>query len=473
MTVQQRASGIWHNWPVNVLAGITTSLVIIPDSLAFSFIAGVNPSVGIYTSVIIMFLITFFGARAGMASAAAGSTAVLMTSLVADHGTAYLFSATILTGAIQVAFGFLGVGKWMNFVSRAVVTGFINALAIFIFTAQLNNFQGQPWGLYAMVVATLGIVFLFPRINRTIPSPLVAVAVMTLLTWAFHLPLKRVEDIAQISSILPDFLIPHVPLTWKTVQILLPAAFSLAIVGSTETMLTQDLLDEMMNEKTDKNREIKGQGIANIVTGFFGGMAGCALVAESVLNVKMGGKSRLSTLTSAVFLLALVLVFGKVLSFIPMAALTGVMIMICVKIFDWRSFRSIRIIPKSESFVMFMTMGVALATHNLAFGVFAGVLLQVAMFVYHVSRVTITSEENGTELVYKVMGHLFFGSAPVLRDRIEIPNPGVRVKIDLSRAQIWDHHAEQIIESILDKFERQGREVILIKPESGRSQTQS
>ncbi|MDI4647091.1 SulP family inorganic anion transporter [Cohnella hashimotonis] len=457
----------FSNWKVQVLAGITTSLAVIPDSLAFSFMAGVHPNVGFYTSIIILLVITVLGARGGMISASAGSMAVLMTTLVAGHGLQYLFAATILTGLLQLAMGLLRVGRWMNFVSRAVVTGFINALAIFIFMAQLQNFRGQPWGAFAMAGVTLVIVFLFPRLNKTIPSPLFAVVVMSVAAWAFHIPLQRVSDVAQLSSALPGFGLPQVPLTWETFRVILPYALSLAIVGTTETLLTQDFLDKLTSEKTDKNKEIRGQGIANAASGFFGGMAGCALVAESVLNVKLGGKGRLSMLTAGLFLLSLVLVFGSVLNYIPMSVLAGVMIMICVQIFDWGSLKNIRRIPKSETTIMLTTMVAALLTHDLAIGVFAGVLLNLVLFVVQMSRIHVTSERTGTTLTYAVTGHLFFGSSPMLREKIELPSDETAVTIDLSRASVWDHYAERDIESLLDDFRLQKKSVRLIRKESG------
>ncbi|MBW7457518.1 sodium-independent anion transporter, partial [Paenibacillus sepulcri] len=320
-------NAVWHkqwttNVKVNVLAGMTATLALVPDSLAFSLMAGVPPTVGIYASICILLVTTFLGGRPGMISAAAGSMAVLMLTLVKEHGIAYLFAATILTGIIQYLMGAFKLGKLMNFVPHGVLTGFVNALAILIFMSQLRYFQGAAWTMYALVAATLAIIYVLPRFFKAIPSPLIAVAVLTLAVWAFGMgDVSRIGDIAVIDASLPSFLLPDIPFSWETLMIILPYSLSLAVVGFTETLLTHNLLDEMTEERTDKNKEMRGQGIANFVAGFFGGMAGCALVAESVLNVKMGGRNRLSTLVAALFLFLLVVIAGDLLALVPMAAL--------------------------------------------------------------------------------------------------------------------------------------------------------
>lgn len=379
-----RGDELTHSWRnqwttnvrLNVLAGITATLALIPDSLAFSFMAGVPPTVGIYASICILLVITFLGGRPGMMSAAAGSMAVLMLSLVKDHGIQYLFAATVLTGILQYAMGVFKLGKLMNYVPKPVLTGFVNALAILIFLSQLRYFKHASWTMYALAAVALVIIYVLPRYFKAIPSPLAAVILLTFAVWAFGIPdVSRIGDIATINISLPSFLLPDVPFSWETLAIILPYSLSLALVGFTETMLTQNLLDEETGDRTDKNREMRGQGVANFIAGFFGGMAGCALVAESVLNVKMGGRNRLSTLVAALFLLLLVVVLGDLLSLVPMAALVGIMLMVCAAIFDWQSIISVREMPASETVVMGVTVGAVVVTRDLAVGVIAGVIV--------------------------------------------------------------------------------------------------
>ncbi|WP_258171128.1 SulP family inorganic anion transporter [Paenibacillus sp. R14(2021)] len=360
----------------NVLAGMTATLALIPDSLAFSFMAGVPPTVGIYASICILLVITFLGGRPGMISAAAGSMAVLMLTLVKEHGIAYLFAATVLTGIIQYLMGVFRLGKLVNYVPKPVLTGFVNALAIMIFLSQLRYFSHASWKMYVLVGAALLIIYLLPRYFKAIPSPLAAVVLLTAAVWMFGIEgVSRIGDIAEIDVSLPAFLLPDVPVSWETLLIILPYSLSLALVGFTETMLTQNLLDETTKERTDKNREMRGQGIANVIAGFFGGMAGCALVAESVLNVRMGGRNRLSTLVAALFLLLLVVVLGDLLSLVPMAALVGIMLMVCAAIFDWKSVFKLRKVPVSETIVMVSTVAAVVVTHDLAVGVIAGIVV--------------------------------------------------------------------------------------------------
>lgn len=311
-----------------------------------------------------------------MISAAAGSMAVLMLTLVKEHGIAYLFAATVLTGIIQYLMGVFKLGKVMRFVPQPVLTGFVNALAILIFLSQLRYLVDASFMMYVLIAAALLIIYILPRYFKAVPSPLVAVALLTILVWLLGISdVTRIGDIAAIDASLPSFLLPDIPFTWETFFIILPYSLSLAVVGFTETMLTQNLLDEMTGDKTDKNREMRGQGIANFIAGFFGGMAGCALVAESVLNVKMGGRNRLSTLVAALFLLLLVVVLGELLALIPMAALIGIMLMVCIAIFDWKSVFKMRAVPASETIVMVVTVAAVVVTHDLAIGVIVGVIL--------------------------------------------------------------------------------------------------
>lgn len=365
----------------DILAGITITLALIPDSIAFSFIAGINPMIGLFSTVILMLIISFAGARPAMATAAAGSMAVLMTPLVLSHGVQYLFAATILTGIIMMVMGFARMGRLMKFIPHSVVTGFINSLAFLIFISQLELFIHGTLLMYVIVAITLAIIYLLPLVTKVIPSPLIAVAAMTGITAIFQLPLLKIQDQAHIVTTLPIPGLPDIPFTWETLWIIAPFAISLAIVGYTESLLTQDIIDDMTETKTSKERELKGLGFANTVTGFFGGMAGCALVAESIINVKIGGRGRLSTLVGGATLLILILSFGHVVNVIPLAALVGVMLMICYEIMDWKSVLHIRSRPIKDTAVMITTVVASISTDNLAIGVFAGVVLHY-IFLY-------------------------------------------------------------------------------------------
>jgi len=462
----------FFNVRADVLAGITTVLALIPDSLAFAFIAGVNPIISIYSTICILVLISIFGGRPGMVSSTAGSMSVLMTALVAQHGIEYLFAATILTGIIQFGMGALKMGRWMSFVPHSVVTGFINSLAILLFISQLRYFEGQSWPMYAMVAGTLAFIYLFPKLTKAVPSPLVAVGLMTIAVFVGQMGLATVGDIATIEPTIPYLHLPNIPFTWDTLWILLPTSLSLAIVGYSETLLTQTIIDEMTEEKTSKDKEMKGQGIANAVTGFFGGMAGCALVAESAINVKVGGRGRLSTLVAALALLILVFALGDVLNAIPIAALVGVMLMVCIEVFDWSYFRDIRRKPFAHTFIMLVTIGIVVATRDLAIGVIVGVLLSVLLYAYRsATRLDILEELNGEEKVYRVRGQLFFVSSDKLMDRIDFNDETPNVCLDLTGSQLWDHTATQTVDKIVVRLEGKGKKVRVLR-QSGDSKAE-
>ncbi|WEK56284.1 MAG: SulP family inorganic anion transporter [Candidatus Cohnella colombiensis] len=454
----------------DVLAGITTVLALIPDSLAFAFIAGVNPMISIYSSISILILISIFGGRPAMVSSTAGSMAVLMTALVAQHGVEYLFAATILTGVIQYLMGLMRMGKLMRFVPHSVITGFINSLAILIFVSQLRYFKAQSWVMYAMVGGTLLIIYLLPKLTKAIPSPLVAVAFMTIVTAFMHLNVNTVGDIAAIEPMIPLFHIPAIPFNLETLWILLPTAFSLAIVGYSETLLTQTMIDEMTEEKTSKDKEMKGQGIANSVTGFFGGMAGCALIAESVINVKVGARGRLSTIVAGLMLLLFVFVLDGVLNIIPIAALVGVMMMVCIEIFDWKYLRNIRTMPMSDTIVMIITVAIVVVTHDLAKGVIVGVLLSVLLHAYHTAtHLQIHEKWEGDEKVYRVRGPLFFVSSDTLFERIDFADESDNVCIDLTDAHVWDHTARQTVDKIVTRLSDKGKRVRVVNDKSSKT----
>ena len=464
----------------NLLSGLVVALALIPEAISFSIIAGVDPKVGLYASFSIAIIISLTGGRSGMISAATAAMALVVIPLVADHGVGYLFAATILAGVIQIGLGYLGVGELMRFVPRSVMLGFVNALAILIFLAQVPHIllsdepnQDQlPLNL-AFIAAGLAIIYGLPRVTAriggaAIPSPLVAIVVLAGFAIGFDLDLPTVGDMGDLPDSLPFLALPDVPLTFEMLSIILPFSITLALVGLLESLLTAQLLDDLTDTDSDKNRESRGQGIANVFTGFIGGMAGCAMIGQSMINHKTGGRTRLSTLASGVFLLILILILGDWVSRIPMAALVAVMIMVSIGTFDWRSIRpdTLRSIPKNETTVMAVTVAIVVLTHNLAYGVGAGVVLSAVFFVRHVSHVvSVTSvlDPDNTERLYAVTGQLFFASTNDLvhqfdYDAVQVP----RVEIDLSDARIWDTSAVVALDAVVDKFAERGIEAELV-----------
>ena len=359
----------------DLLAGLVVALALIPEAIAFSIIAGVDPKVGLYASFCIAFVSAFMGGRPGMISAATGAMALLMVFLVKEHGLQYLLGATILTGLLQIAAGWLRLGTLMRFVSRSVITGFVNALAILIFMAQLPELINVTWVVYAMTAGGLGIIYLFPFITRSIPSPLVTILVLTALSIGLGLDVRTVGDMGELPDSLPIFLFPDMPLNWETLTIIFPVSATMAVVGLLESMMTASIVDDLTDTPSDKNRECVGQGVSNIFSGFMGGMAGCAMIGQSVINIKSGGRGRLSTLTAGILLLIMVVFLGDWVAMIPMAALVAVMIMVSIGTFNWASIRNLNTNPKSSTLVMLATVVVVVATHDLAKGVLAGVLL--------------------------------------------------------------------------------------------------
>ncbi|HBR6333100.1 TPA: SulP family inorganic anion transporter [Klebsiella pneumoniae] len=441
----------------DVLAGIVVALALIPEAIAFSIIAGVDPQVGLYSAFCIPLVMAFFGGRPAMISSSTGAMALLMVTLVKDHGLQYLLAASILTGVFQLIAGYLKLGGLMRFVSRSVVTGFVNALAILIFMAQLPELTNVTWHVYAMTAAGLGIIYLFPYINKTIPSPLVCIVVLTGIAMWLHLDVRTVGDMGKLPDSLPVFLLPDVPLNLQTLLIILPYSAGLAVVGLLESMMTATIVDDMTDTPSDKNRECKAQGIANICTSFIGGMAGCAMIGQSVINVKSGGRGRLSTLTAGVVLLCLIVFLRDWVSQIPMAALVAVMIMVSIGTFSWRSIANLRTHPLSTSVVMLATVAVVVATHNLAFGVLTGVLIASLNFATKVYRfMRVTSVLEGTSRTYTVTGQVFFASADrftshfVFREAIE------NVVIDVSHAHFWDITSVSSLDKVVIKFRREG-----------------
>ena len=452
----------------DAISGIVVALALIPEAIAFSIIAGVDPKVGLYASFCIAVIISFVGGRPGMISAATGSMALLMVTLVKDHGLQYLLAATLLTGVFQLIAGYLQLGRFMSFVPRAVVVGFVNALAILIFMAQLPELTNVTWQVYALTIAGLGIIYLFPyvpKIGTLLPSPLVTIIILTLVVFFMGLDVRTVGDMGQLPDTLPIFLLPNVPLNFETLLIILPYSASLAVVGLLESLMTSTIVDDLTGTTSDANRECKGQGVANIVSGFMGGMAGCAMIGQSVINVKSGGRGRLSTFLAGVYLLIMVVFLADMLSVIPMAALVSVMIMVSIGTFDWGSFKRLKTLPLSTNIVMLLTVVVTVGTHNLAAGVFTGVLLASLFFANKISHFmycdTSYSEDN-TIKTYKFVGQVFFNSADKFYKTFDFKEVVDKVVIDVNRAHFWDISAVYALDKAVIKLRREGTEVEII-----------
>ena len=458
-----------HEWFGNVradiLAGIVVALALIPEAIAFSIIAGVDPKVALYASFSIAVVIAFVGGRPGMISAATAATAVLMGTLVRDHGLQYLLAATVLAGLIQVLAGLAGLARLMRFVSRSVMTGFVNALAILIFMAQLPELTNVPPLTYVMVAAGLAIIYLVPLVFRAVPSPLICIVVLTAASMALNLDLRTVSDLGALPDALPIFLIPDIPLSFETLQIILPFSIAVAAVGLLESLMTAQIVDELTDTPSDKNRECVGQGIANGITGFLGGMAGCAMIGQSIINVKSGGRGRLSTFTAGAGLLFALIVLGDWVRQIPMAALVAIMIMVSIGTFSWSSIKNLRTHPRSSSIVMLAVVLLVVYTHNLAIGVLAGVLLSGIFFagkIAQIFRVTSEATPDGRERTYRVEGQLFFASTEDFTAAFDLKEALDRVRIDVSRAHIWDISSVAAIDMVVLKFRREGTEVELV-----------
>lgn len=459
----------WFGNPVrDVVAGAVVALALIPEAIAFSIIAGVDPQVGIYASFCMSVVIAFFCGRPGMISAATGAMALLMVTLVKEHGLQYLLAATILTGVLQILAGIFKLGSLMKFVSRSVVTGFVNALAILIFMAQLPEFSNQGWLMYAMVAGGLVIIYGLPRLTKSVPSPLICIIALTALSmfmgWGSgENPLLRtVGSMGTLPSTLPMFLLPDIPLNWETLRIILPYSLPLAVVGILESLMTATIVDDLTDTPSDKSRECIGQGVSNIVVGFFGGMAGCGMIGQTVINVKSGGRGRLSSFAAGVILLILCVTLGKWVAQIPMAALVSVMIMVSIGTFSWSSFKNMRIHNRTSTAVMIVTVMTTVLTHNLAAGVGAGVILSALFFAYKVSQqleITSTLDASGEECTYTVRGQLFFVSASDFADSFDFREVLKKVRIDVSHAHFWDLSAVSALDRVVLKFRREGAEV--------------
>jgi sulfate permease, SulP family len=458
-----------QDWLSNVrndlLAGLVVALALIPEAIAFSIIAGVDPKVGLYASFCIAVVIAFVGGRPGMISAATGAMALVMVTLVKDHGLQYLLAATVLTGVLQIIAGWVHLGTLMRFVSRSVVTGFVNALAILIFMAQLPELTNVTWQVYAMTAAGLGIIYGFPYITKSVPSPLVTIVVLTAVAISLDLNIRTVGDMGELPDSFPLFLLPTIPLNFETLLIIFPYSLTLMVVGLLESLMTATIVDDLTDSGSNKNRECVGQGVANITSGFFGGMAGCAMIGQSVINVKSGGRGRLSTLSAGIFLMLMIVFASDWVAQIPMAALVAVMIMVSIGTFNWNSIRNLKDHPKSSSVVMLATVATTVATHDLAKGVLVGVLLSGFFFAHKVGlimRVRSLADPDGYARTYTVIGQVFFASADQFIASFDFKEVIEKVRIDVSRAHFWDITAISALDKVILKFRREATEVEVI-----------
>ena len=460
-----------RQWTGNIrgdlLSGLVVALALIPEAIAFSIIAGVDPKVGLYASFSIAVLISFTGGRPGMISGATAATAVLIITLVRDHGLEYLLAATVLAGLLQIAAGIFKLGFIMRYVSKSVMTGFVNALAILIFIAQLPELDPRDvsWITFPLVAAGLGIIYGLPLLTKAIPSPLVTIVVLTGVAMALGLDVRTVGDMGDLPDTLPVFLIPDIPLTFETLMIILPYSVAVAVVGLLESLMTQNITDDLTDTRSNRNQETIGQGISNTATGFVGGMAGCAMIGQTIINVKSGGRGRLSSFAAGAFLLFMILVLGDLVKQIPMAALVSVMIMVSVGTFSWSSIKALKVHPRSSSLVMIATVVTVVYTHNLAIGVLVGVLLSGIFFAGKIAQLfKVTSEitESGSHRTYMVEGQLFYGSVEMFMAAFDFKEAPEKVTIDVSRAHIWDISSVQALDMAILKFRRDGAEVEVI-----------
>ena len=440
----------------DVLAGLVVALALIPEAIAFSILAGVDPMVGLYASFVIAVTISFVGGRPAMISAATGAMALVIVSLVKDHGLQYLLAATILTGIIQIIFGMLKIARLMKFIPNAVMIGFVNSLAILVFMAQTPHFIGGDFVTWTFLLATIALIYVIPFVIKGIPAPLIAVVILSAVAIYSGFNLNTVGDMGTITQSLPSFLIPDIPFNFETLMIILPYSLALAVVGLVESLLTASILDDMTASESDKNKEARGQGIANVINGFFGGMAGCAMIGQSVINVKSGGRGRLSTFVAGVFLMFLILVLGDYVVQIPMPVLAGVMVVVCITQFDWQSFKYAVTAPKKDVFVMLLTIAVVLYTHNLALGVVAGIIVSALFFVNEISRVSISQQGK----TYFVKGQLFFASTEGFINYFKtVQEEQSSIVIDFSLCKVWDDSAIGALMKVKDQLKAKNIEV--------------
>lgn len=451
-----------------VLAGLVVAIALIPEAIAFSIIAGVDPRVGLFSSFVMAVVISFVGGRPAMITAATGAVALVIAPVARQYGMDYFIATVLLAGLFQIVLAAVGVAKLMRFIPRSVMVGFVNALAILIFISQVPQLIDVPWAVYPLVAAGLAILFFWPRVTKAVPSPLIAIIVLTVIVVVFGIGVPTVGDQGELPRSLPELFIPHVPLTWETLQIIAPYALAVALVGLLESLMTAKLVDDITDTHSPKTREAWGQGVANIASGLFGGMGGCAMIGQTMINVKASGaRTRISTFLAGVFLLILVVVLGDVVAIIPMAALVAVMILVSVSTFDWHSIRpsTLRRMPVGETTVMVITVVITVWTHNLAIGVIAGVITAMVIFarrVAHFTTVTRTLSDDGETAHYAVDGELFFASSNDLTTQFSYADDPASVLVDMTRSHVWDASSVAALDAIVTKYEQHGVRVELV-----------
>lgn len=443
----------------DVLAGLVSSFAVIPEVVGFCIVAGISPMMGLYASFWLTVLMAFLGGRPAMISAAAGSMALVIVSLVRDYGPEYLMAATILCGVIMFVLGALGIGNLIKLIPNTVQIGFVDALAILIFSSQLGNFEGEGWQMFALVALGIAIIYFFPYVTTAVPSTLVAVVVVTAIAITMHVDVRTIGDMGTITATLPPFHIPEVPLNMETFMIVLPYSASLAIVGLSETLLTSKVIDEMTDTEGDRNRECRGLGIANIVSGFFSGTCGCAMIGQAIVNVNSGGRGRLSNFVSGSFLMVLIFLLNDLMVQIPLAALTAVMITVSISTFDWGALKRLPQMPKSDALVVVLVVAVVVATNNLAYGVVLGLALTAIFFALHMANLSVREDRDGKTIVYNVRGQLFFASTEAFTQALDFHNNARTVILDFTNARIWDESAATAIRGAIMHFENNGNQV--------------
>lgn len=458
--MNQRKKEWLGNIKGDLLAGIVVCMALIPEAIGFAIVAGVDPMVGVYASFCISLITSIFGVRPGLISAAAGATALVLASLVRDYGVEYLFAATILTGIIQIILGYLKIGNLMKFIPKPVMIGFVNSLAILMFQSQLSHFEGSS---ILLVLGAIGIsiVYLFPKITKSIPSPIVAIITLTIIVSIFNIDIKTLGDMGRVTNELPKFLIPNVPFNMETLMIILPYAISVSLVGIIESLLTAQLVDDLTDTPSNKNRECVGQGLGNIVAGFFGGIAGCGMIGQTIINNNYGGRGRLSTLTAGSAMLFSIIILNKLVIQIPVVSLAAVMVVVSISTFNWSSLKRITKVPKSDTAVMFSTVIVVLLTHNLAYGVIVGIIVSALSFASKISEVTVTRNDNLGYVKYVVEGQLFFASTTKFINSFDYNEKVHSINIDFSNVKIWDESAVDAIDKVVIKYHKNNIEANL------------
>ncbi len=441
------------NVKADILAGIVVAIALIPEAIGFSILAGVDPMVGLYASFCIALVTSIVGGRTGLISAATGAMALVLAGLVRSHGVEYMLLATILAGILQIIMGFLRIGNLLRFIPKPVMIGFVNALAIMIFKAQLVYFEGAGLSMYLLVAIGIFIIYFFPKINKVIPAPLVAIVLLSAFTITTGMQVETIGDLGNIVGTFPTFALPNVPINMETFKIIFPYSLSLAIVGLVESMLTARLLDELTDTKSDKNRECVGQGIANVVAGFFGGMAGCAMIGQSVINFKSGGRGRLSTFVSGLVLMILIIVLNELVVQIPIAALVAVMIIVSVATFDWGSIKRMAKVPKTDTAVMLTTVVVVLLTDNLAIGVVIGIIMSSVFFANKISQVDVEKTNVDGKIKYTCYGNLFFASTTHFLEKFDFDIENQEIELDVTHLRFWDESAGDTFDKLLNKYE--------------------